>query len=83
MSLYEQELEEARRVLAEAGLDPSGFAFAMDFLPPDEGDGSGMFTQEYEVVVTSPSGRSHRYVGSIGRNWVAQFSGQLADGAFD
>jgi hypothetical protein len=54
----------------------------MDYLPPDDTDGGGMFTQEYEVVVTAPSGRSQRYVGAIGRDWVAVFARHLGEGAF-
>jgi len=82
MSLYDQELEEARQVVARSGADPEAFGFAMDYLPPDDTDGGGMFTQEYEVVVTAPSGRSQRYVGAIGRDWVAAFAHHLAEGAF-
>jgi len=82
MSDYDQELDQARQALAAAGRDPAGFAFAMDFLPPDDA-GGGMFTMEYEVAVTAPSGKARTYLGSIGRDWVAQFSDDLAGGAFD
>ena len=84
MSLYEMELEEARKALAEAGRDAGAFAFAMDYLPPDDDTGDGMFTQMYEVVVSAvPSGKSASYIGSIGRDWVGAFRADLAGGAFD
>jgi hypothetical protein len=83
MSLYESELRSAHEKLAQAGKDSATFAFGMDFLPPDEDMGGGMWTQQYEVVVTSSSGKSRSYVGGIGQFWVESFCADLAAGAFD
>jgi len=83
MSLYDKELEQARAALGQAGRDPAGFDFAMDYLPPEDADGGGMFTMEYQVTVTAPSGARKTYLGSIGRNWVGLFSESLAAGQFD
>jgi len=55
----------------------------MEFLAPDEDMGGGMWTQEYEVVVTSSAGKSRSYIGGIGKNWVDRFGTDLAAGAFD
>jgi len=83
MSLYERELESAHERLALAGRDSAKFDFQMEFLAPDEDMGGGMWTQEYEVVVTSSAGKSRSYIGGIGKNWVDRFGTDLAAGAFD
>lgn len=82
MSLHESEIEQARKIVADAGRNPDDFSFAVEFLPPDP-DGAGMFTVQYEVrIAERTTDKALTLIGGIGMNWVASFEDALNDQYF-
>jgi hypothetical protein len=83
MELYEMECEKALRVLAAHGREPDDFTIERSFLPPDP-DGGGMFTVQYEVIVTNQrTDKAIGAIGGIGFDWVAVFADALDEGLLD
>jgi hypothetical protein len=83
MQLFEEEIEDARKRLAECGRDAADFGFKVSHLPPDP-DGGGMFTARYMVAITDArTQRSLELIGGIGLRWVDAFVEALRDGDFD
>jgi hypothetical protein len=83
MQLFEIEIEDAKKRLAESGRAPDSFIFDVTHLPPDP-DAVAMFTARYEIEITNTkSGKSIGLIGGIGLSWVDDFAGALAGGHFD
>jgi hypothetical protein len=83
MQLFEMEIEQARKHLADTGRDPAAFEFKVVHLPPDP-DAAGMFTARYEITARHvTTGKTGDYLGGIGLGWVDEFRDDLANGGFD
>jgi hypothetical protein len=83
MQLFEIEIEEARKHLADTGRDAAAFEFKVSHLPPDP-DAAGMFTARYEITATNWStGKTGEYLGGIGLGWVDEFRDDLSNGCLD
>lgn len=83
MELYEIEQADAVTRLSEIGKSTGDFLFDRAYLPP-EPDGGGMFTVQYEVMITNRiTSKSLEVIGGIGWKWVDQFEDALQDCYFD
>ena len=84
MDLYDQEVKEARRMIAAAGLREETFSLHRSDMPPDPDEAAdSMFTMRYEIVVScTESSVECRYIGGIGLNWLTQFESDLRAGSF-
>jgi hypothetical protein len=83
MQLFEMEIEQARKLVADTGRDAAGFEFKVSHLPPDP-DAVGMFTARYKITASEAStGKTGEYLGGIGLSWVDDFREDLSNGQFD
>jgi hypothetical protein len=83
VQLFEVEIEDAKKRLAESGRARDSFTFDVTHLPPDP-DAVAMFTARYEIEITNTkTGKSMGVTGGIGLSWVDDFADALAQGHFD
>jgi len=81
MSLCQQEIDDAKEVVRNAGFNPDEFEFACG---TTASGGPGNAPIAYEIVVTRTTTQKHRtYAGGLASEWMRHFEAELQAKLFD